>query len=585
MLLHWQEHCVECALPLCYTNCPLYVPRKDRHCARFVYGIVRNRNFSGLLSCAADLRFRRWGKLEAILTGRYLPLFWIRLLDKVDWVVTPIVSVLAYLLSGIDPKRRLNRGLSVFRERLLENLGKRGVAFEEVVIECYSFQRESCRLIVEMRKSRTTLYREALELAFGQNRFSLRIPLPPTFGRADKYRMMVYPDNDQELRVAFTWLDFVVRRRSQATNLSVTDGDVLAKSLANPAGKVKCVAWDLDNTLWQGTLIEDGQQNIRVRPEAEKLVRWLDERGIIQTVVSKNQHEEAMAVLARCGLDEFFLYPAINWGPKSANLMQIANRLNINIDTFALIDDSPFERREVANALPMVRVYSDNVLAKLGELPEFDVSITEASRLRRKSYLTEIQREKVKEVFGADHIEFLRSCQLKMRLFRPSTQSEIERCLELIQRSSQLNLSSRRYNSEQFAALLADHSALCVAMACEDKFGDYGIVGFASIDERGEQPVARDFVLSCRVAQKHVEHAFYGWLGNLLQRRGATKLIVELIKSARNGPLVRVFEEMPFTVVSSDGEAVSLSLDLNGGVNYDNVVIVDDSVFEAERAL
>jgi FkbH-like protein len=155
----------------------------------------------------------------------------------------------------------------------------------------------------------------------------------------------------------------------------------------------------------------------------------------------------------------------------------------------------------------------------------------------------------------------------------------------LIQRSSQLNLSSRRYNSEQFAALLADHSALCVAMACEDKFGDYGIVGFASIDERGEQPVARDFVLSCRVAQKHVEHAFYGWLGNLLQRRGATKLIVELIKSARNGPLVRVFEEMPFTVVSSDGEAVSLSLDLNGGVNYDNVVIVDDSVFEAERAL
>jgi FkbH-like protein len=584
MLLHWQEHCVECALPLCYANCALYVPRKDRHCARFAYGIVRNRNLSGLLSCAADLRFRRWGKLEAILTGRYLPLFWIRLLDKVDWAVTPMVSALAYLFSGIDPKRRLNRGLSVVREYLVENLGKRGVAFEEVVIECYSFQKESCKLIVEMRKNRDTLYREALELAFGQNRFSLRIPLPPLFGRADKYRMMVYPDNDQELRVAFTWLDFVVRRGNQAADRALASSDAHAEPLANPAAKVKCVAWDLDNTLWRGTLIEDGEQNIRIRPEAEKLVRWLDERGIVQTIVSKNQHEDAMAVLTRCGLDEFFLYPAINWGPKSANLMQIADRLNINIDSFALIDDSPFERREVANALPMVRVYPDNVFAELRGLPEFDIPITEASRLRRKSYMTEMQREKVKEVFGADHIEFLRSCQLKMRLFRPSTQSEIERCLELIQRSSQLNLSSRRYNSEQFKALLARRDALCVAMACEDRFGDYGVVGFASIDRRGGDPVARDFVLSCRVAQKHVEHAFYGWLGNLLKQQGATMLMVELIKSARNGPLVRVFEEMPFTVVSSDGEAVSLSLDLNAGVSYDSVVAVDDSAFAAEKA-
>ena len=582
MLLHWEEHCIECALPLCYSNCLLYVPRRDRKCARFIYGIVRNGSFCGLLPYGADLRFRRWGKLEAILTGRYLPVFWIRLLDKTDQVVTAMVNASAYLFSGIYPKRRLNGAYTLFRQLLLNKLGNRGIVFDEFVIECYSFQPETCRLIVEMRKNYDSIYREALDLSFGHNRFSLRIPLQPVFGGKDKYRMMVYPDQDKELRLVFTWLDFVVYRRNQDADGALIDNHAHAEGLVKPAAKVKCVAWDLDNTLWQGTLIEEGKQNIRIRPEAERLVRWLDQRGIIQTIVSKNHHEEAMAVLTQFGLDEYFLYPAINWGTKSANLLQIANRLNINIDTFALIDDSAFERSEVASALPMIRVYPDNMLAEVQGLPEFDVPITEASHLRRKSYQTEIQREMVKETFGANHIEFLRSCQLNLRLFRPRTKMEVERCLEMIQRSNQFNLSSRRYSADQFAVLLADRDALCVAMACADRFGDYGIVGFASIDMRGEHPVVHDFVLSCRVAQKHVEHAFYGWLGNRFRQRGATRLLVELIKSARNGPLVRVFEEMPFTVDGSDGEAVSLSLDLNKDVNFDNVVSLDDSAFDTE---
>ncbi len=585
MLLHWQDHCIECAVPYCYTHCSLYAPRKDRKCARFTYGIVRNRDFRGLLSCGADLRFRRWGKLEAILTGRYFPLFGIRVLDKMDQAVTPMVSGLASLLSGINPKRRLNGALMLFRQFLLDHIGMRGVAFDEFVVECYSFEQDACRLIVEVRQRRDSLYREALDLAFGHNRFSLRIPLPRAFGRKDQYRMMVYPDKDKELRVAFTWLDFVVHDRNQARSGALADGAAQAEAPARPAEKVKCVAWDLDNTLWQGTLIEDGKQNIRIRPEAGELIRWLDERGILQTIVSKNHYEEAMEALKRSGLDEYFLYPAINWGTKSANLMQVANRLNINIDTFALIDDSAFERSEVANALPMVRVYADSVLAELRQLPEFDVPITEASRLRRNSYRAAMQREKVEEVFGADHLEFLRSCQLKLRLFRPSKQEEVERCLELIQRSNQFNLSSRRYNAVQFAALLADRNALCVAMACEDRFGDYGIVGFASIDRSGEFPIANDFVLSCRVAQKHVEHAFYGWLGNRFRQCGARRLLVKLIKTSRNGPLARVFEEMPFTAVGAEGDAVTLSVDLATNLSDDHLVAVDDSAFGSEGEL
>jgi FkbH-like protein len=583
MLLQWQEHCVECAPPLCYANCPLYVRRKDNKCARLVYGIFPNPHFQGLLACGADLKFRRWGKIEARLTGKYLPLSLIRILDKVDRSVTWLINKAEVILSGIDSRRRILNSAGWRKDHLLTRFGKQGVAYDEFIVECYGFEKEPCRLVVELRKNLDSIFRAVLEIQFGYNRFSLSIPLPPAFSSEDEYLLMLYPEGDKETRVVFTWLDFVVRKRDGVKDAATADEVKTDVVSPKPAMKVKCVAWDLDNTLWKGTLIEDGAQNLRVRPEAEALVRWFDERGIIQTIVSKNDHEEAMAVLARYGLEEFFLYPAINWGAKSANLRQIASRLNINIDTFALIDDSIFERQEVGAALPMVRAYPEDVLAELPNYPEFDLPVTDASRLRRKSYLTEMRRERAEEVSGSGHLEFLRSCHLRLRLFQPRTKMEIARCHELIQRSNQLNLSSRRYDDSQFNALLRDSSVLCVAMECDDRFGSYGIVGFASVEMKEENPVARDFVLSCRVAQKHVEHAFYGWLGSYVKQQGASTLLVRLIKTSRNSPLLRVFEEMPFTTVHSEGDNVLLAMDLSGGISRDDAVTVDDSAVDYRR--
>ena len=292
-----------------------------------------------------------------------------------------------------------------------------------------------------------------------------------------------------------------------------------------------------------------------------------------------------MAVLRAHQLDEYFLYPGINWGRKSENLAQIASRLNINIDTFALIDDSAFERNEVTSALPMVRVYREDSLSELLELPEFDVPVTETSRLRRMSYRTETEREKVREKFGENYLEFLRSCQLKLRVFPPTSSEEIARCLELIQRSNQLNLSGRRYDHHQFLSLLAAAGVLSVALECEDRFGNYGIVGFASVDMNAETPVARDFVLSCRVARKHVEHSFYSWLGSFLKAQGASQMHVSLVKTERNRPLVEVFEEMPFLPVKTDGNMVLLSMDLDREALPDSIVAVDDSAWRESEVL
>ncbi len=580
MLLEWEEHCVECAVPHCYASCSLYAARRDGKCARLVYGIVRNRSFRGLLRCGADLRFRRWAKLEATLTGRFLSVKSIRVLDNIDQLLTSIVGGIANLISTISPQRRLKSMWIRCREKAIQRVGRRNAACDQFAIECYSFEREPWRMIVELRKQSVPVYRQSLRLQFGYNSFSMRIPLPAHAENWSDYKVMAYPDENREIRAVFTWLDFVVLSPKLVSASSPgARGDAEATPAA-PAAKAKCVAWDLDNTIWEGTLIEDGPGKIKLRSEAVDLIRWLDERGIMQTIVSKNDHEQAMEALKQFGIDEYFLYPAINWGSKSANLRQIANRLNINLDTFALIDDSEFERSEVAAALPMVRLYRETALEELKRLAEFDVPITAASALRRSSYLTEMKRERAQETFGTDYLEFLRSCQLKLRTLAPESESERARCLELIQRSNQLNLSSRRYTVEEFADLLANPRMLNVAMQCEDRFGDYGIVGFASIDLGEQEPAVRDFVLSCRVAQKRVEHAFYAWLGGRMKERGARRLLVRLVRTDRNTPLVKVFEEMPFRQIGADGAAALLALDLDSAPGADGVVTVDDSALD-----
>ncbi len=558
MLLHWQEHCLECAPPLCYQTCPLFVARSDQKCARFVYGMVRNPAVSGLFDYGADLRFRRWGKLEASITGRSVSVDTHRMLDSLDRAVTGTVNVVEDGLQQLDPKRRLNGALQLYRDKLVAQLGKPRENFDAFVIECFSAESWSFRLIVEIRSQAGTAARESVEVEPGQNFFQL--PIRSDAWKAPGSLLTLYPEENREPRLIFSWLDFVVLEPD--AQISAEPQAAAPAQAARPAEKIKCVAWDLDNTLWRGTLIEDGESHLVLRPEAVDLIKQLDERGIIQTVVSKNNHDDAMKVIEANDLQDYFLYPAINWGRKSANLQAVADQLNINVDTFGLIDDSAFERNEVSTVLPMVRVYKEDALTELLALPEFQVPITSASKLRRQSYLADVRRTRIQESFGDDYAAFLRSCEIKLRLFVPRSDQDVLRCVELIQRSNQLNLSGKRYTTEEFRGFLASPTQLCIAMDCSDKFGNYGIIGFAKVDESGADPVVTDFVMSCRVAQKFVERTFYAWLGAHEKKAGRTKLLARFVRTKRNQLLVEVFKQLPFQTVSElpDGSLVSMDV-------------------------
>ena len=144
--------------------------------------------------------------------------------------------------------------------------------------------------------------------------------------------------------------------------------------------KIKCVVWDLDNTIWNGVLIEDS--NVTLRSGIKDIMDVLDQRGILQSIASKNDHDLAMSKLRELGLHEYFLYPQINWGPKSVSAKEIAKLINIGIDTLAFIDDQAFERDEVNFENRQVLCIDSTNLEHLLDMPEmFPRFITEDSKI------------------------------------------------------------------------------------------------------------------------------------------------------------------------------------------------------------
>ena len=155
------------------------------------------------------------------------------------------------------------------------------------------------------------------------------------------------------------------------------------------AKRIKCVVWDLDNTVWNGILLED--KTVSLKPGIDKIIKTLDERGILQSIASRNDFNSALNKLKEFGLEEYFLYPQINWGSKAESVKAIVKALNIGIDTIAFIDDQQFELDEVKYSHPKVFCIDACDINSAIDTPELNPKfITQDSKIRRKMYLSEI---------------------------------------------------------------------------------------------------------------------------------------------------------------------------------------------------
>ena len=284
------------------------------------------------------------------------------------------------------------------------------------------------------------------------------------------------------------------------------------------AQKIKCVVWDLDHTVWSGILSEG--DTLEMRPGVRELMETLDARGILQSIASKNDHAPAWERLRSFGIDHLFLYPQVSWGTKSQGIRQIAKALNIGLDTFAFIDDQPFEREEVQFELPEVRVYDVTETASLAALDDFNPRfVTGDSRLRRQMYQTDIARKTEEDRFGGPNEAFLASLDMPFTI-APAQVEDLQRVEELTQRTHQLNTTGETFSYDDLAGLLESPRHRLLVCELTDRFGGYGKIGVVLLESGGGTWTIRLLLMSCRVISRGVGGALLTLLRQQAREQG-----------------------------------------------------------------
>lgn len=322
--------------------------------------------------------------------------------------------------------------------------------------------------------------------------------------------------------------------------------------------RVKCIVLDLDNTLWKGVLREaGGVEGIRMYPDRINVLESLGLRGIVLALCSKNDEteipviDEIFSPNPYYRMYNFVVNKKINWNPKSQNIREIAEELNIGLDSIVFFDDNQFEREEVSANLPQVRVYSDEEIINLPNKYEFHpVSITKESQNRATMYKEQTVRKR-SEKSSAGFEDFLMSSQLKLTFDTlTNNPGSIGRVAELYQRTNQLNATLSRTDITELKGylLLEDYSVYIVSLS--DKFGDYGLIGAAIVKSNGE---IIELAFSCRAMGKSVERALLIYLHGLYG-----KLSIGVTETNRNKQIINILKEMDFQEVDREGDLIQL---------------------------
>jgi FkbH-like protein len=339
---------------------------------------------------------------------------------------------------------------------------------------------------------------------------------------------------------------------------------------------IKCVVWDLDNTLWKGTLLEGDE--LVLNEAAVEIIKKSDRRGILHSVSSRNDHDMAMAALQRFGLTEYFLYPKIHWEPKSTSLRSLAADLNLGLDSFAFVDDTLREREEVRHHLPEVRCFDATEIGTLSvALDEATVSMESAGR--RQLYQEGIRREEFKMSFKGGDGAFLQSLQLELSIF-PTTEQDLDRASELTMRTHQLNSTGRIYSKEDLTKLIRSPNHAILSARLKDRFGSFGTIGLAVVEMTGGICWLRLLLTSCRVIPCGVGSIFLAYLLRMAKARGM-EFRSEFVKTERNRMMYVAYRFGGFHVLSSAGEEEVLGHDLVNLPAIPSHVSIDASAVEA----
>ncbi|HCC36023.1 MAG TPA: hypothetical protein DEQ02_10535 [Ruminococcaceae bacterium] len=322
--------------------------------------------------------------------------------------------------------------------------------------------------------------------------------------------------------------------------------------------KIKCVVWDLDETVWRGILSEG--DDVKLRPKVPDIMRGLDERGILQSVCSKNDFDQAWSKLDEMGLSYLFIYPQISWNPKSMGVKEIAKLINIAQDAIAFVDDQEFELAEVGGECPNVMCINSADLDGFLEMDEMNPRfITEDSTRRRLLYQDDIKRGKIEDSFVGTKDEFLRTLDMKLTISL-AVEGDLKRAEELTVRTHQLNSTGDVYSYEQLRELIGSQTYEVLIVQLDDKYGTYGKIGLALIEKDGIRWELKLLLMSCRVISRGVGGVILSYLVNKAISNGA-ELFARFVPSDRNRIMYISYKFGGFREDGKKGDCIILKAD------------------------
>jgi FkbH-like protein len=343
---------------------------------------------------------------------------------------------------------------------------------------------------------------------------------------------------------------------------------------------VKCLVLDLDNTLWGGIIGDDGIDGIQIGPfgdgepfyRLQLFLREMKRRGLVLCVASKNEHDTALRVFREHPemvlREEDIAVFMVNWKPKVDSIKAIQEVLNIGFDSMCFLDDNPFERNIVRQYLPDVIVpelpedASDYVRA-ICELNLFETSaFTEEDGQRTALYQEEAKRKVLEQSF-TNVDDYLTSLEMKITI-APFDSFHLPRIAQLIQRSNQFNLTTRRWGQAECEALMnAGPNTVPLYVRLTDKFGDYGLISVVVMEIDGADAKLPMWLMSCRVLSRGVEQHVMNRVAAIAAEKGAKRLVGEYIPSAKNMMVKDFYSRFGFKLIGETAETKATEWAMN----------------------
>lgn len=337
--------------------------------------------------------------------------------------------------------------------------------------------------------------------------------------------------------------------------------------------KIKCVIWDLDNTMWEGILGENN--NVTLKPRITEVLKYLNSKGIIQSIASKNYESSAINKLKEFNIEQYFVVPQISYSPKNILIRKILEFINIDEEFVAYVDDEEFEINEIKRYFPNINVYkAEKYMDFLTDVKFQTDLITEDSKKRTEYLKTKEKRVKAEKDFIGLKERFMQDAKTQIIIHKFSKKNS-GRVFELIERTNKYNnIDKGIINENYILKYVKEESGNIIVIEMNDKYGKYGTIGTMLFKIIDKKMFIDAFGISCRVLGRGIPISiFSGIINKLFEEKKITEVICKIKYTKKNRESIILLNLLEFKLNKLENDIFEFSL--NNKVKKTNKEFID----------